>query len=152
MVGDKMRSQEEVEKWIYKQKQKVKAYIENNNYYSVMNNTKWLELINGVKNELPFTPPYVLKTLFEDEDMSLSFEADVDYLGAWNDEALCWGQYYLIEWIKVRPRYVKNIGGRLVSKEQVIDEEQEFISLLCKYNIPYEVKNGMYIIYGYRQN
>lgn len=38
--------------------------------------------------------------------------------------------------------------GRLIADE-IIDETEEFISILKKYNIPYEEDNGCFIIYGY---
>ena len=39
---------DEVLRMIKKQKQKVKEFIEKNGYFSIMNNTKWKELINDI--------------------------------------------------------------------------------------------------------
>ena len=112
-----------------------------------MNNTKWKELKNAV-DDLPFPPPYVLKNVFEEEENVPKFDEDVSYLGDWSNEAFNWGDYFAIEWIKVRPRYKKH-RGRLVPDE-IVDETEEFLCILKKFNIPFEEQDGVYTIYGYR--
>lgn len=57
-------------------------------------------------------------------------------------------EWFVIEWIKVRPRYLK-YRGRLIEPE-CIDVAEKFEGILKKYNIPYEEDNGVYCIYGYR--
>lgn len=57
--------------------------------------------------------------------------------------------YYKIQWIKVRPRYLKH-RGRLV-KPETIDGSGDFEKILKKCGIPYELDEGTYCIYGYRQ-
>lgn len=44
---------------------------------------------------------------------------------------------------------IEMIEGRLI-ESKVIDETDEFLEILKKFNIPIEEQNGTYIIYGYR--
>lgn len=137
-----------------KLKKSVDDYIESEQLLCVMNNTKWDEFRNAMIHELPFAPPYIIKTIFEVEDDSLyftHFNNDVGYLGAYDDESFEYLQYNTIEWIKIRPRYYKEKGGRLISKKEFIDCESEFLDILKKYNIPYEHHDNLYIIYGYKR-
>lgn len=53
-----------------------------------------------------------------------------------------------IEWMKIRPRYLKH-RGKLIPPE-LVDASTEFEGILDKYHIPYEEQNGTYCIYGYR--
>lgn len=67
------------------------------------------------------------------------------------DEGFQHGHQYLyiaLEWIKVRPRYLK-YRGRLIEPE-MIDASEKFEEILQRYQIPYEMENGMYCIYGYK--
>jgi len=114
-----------------------------------MSNTKWRELQNAI-DDLPFPPPYVLKDVCEEANVPY-FDKDVSYWGDWSDEALYnWGDYFAIEWIKVRPRYTK-CQGRLVPETIAGDATEEFLTILKKYNIPFEEDNGVFIIHGYRK-
>ena len=79
---------------------------------------------------------------------SHKFEDDVYYWGDWSDEALLNGNFFAIEWIKVRPRY-KQKQGRLVN-DKIIDERGKFKEILEKYNIPFNEEDNMFIIYGYQ--
>lgn len=119
----------------------------------MMNNTKWKELKKGI-SELPFLPPFVIKSVDEEETFYHQFKEDVYYTGDWGmylDNYLGGDIYatpfYAVEWIKIRPRLLKHQGRLIESK--VIDETDEFLAILKKYNIPFEEQNGAYIIYGY---
>lgn len=135
----------EFEKYLIKFKEKVMRIASEKRLYSVMNNTKWKELQNAIR-ELPFPPPYEMKYI-TDKDDPPEFDKDVSYLGDWTDEPLI--PFFRIEWIKVRPRYIK-YRGSLINGE-LVDETDEFISILRKYSIPYEEKQGTFIIYGYQK-
>ncbi|MCL2749740.1 MAG: hypothetical protein FWE96_01845 [Coriobacteriia bacterium] len=114
-----------------------------------MNNTKWKELQNAI-DDLPFPPPFVLKDVCEEEVNISAFDEDVWWWGDWSDEGLYdWGDYFAIEWIKVRPRYTKH-QGRLLPDIIAEDITDEFLAILVKYSIPYEVDGGVITIYGYR--
>lgn len=132
-----------------KQKKKVLNIIQERNLFGLMNHTKWRELQNAMTQEMSFPPPYVLKSINETESELHEFKEDVTWIGDWGDEAMCWGDYYLIEWIKIRPRYLEH-QGKLIPKK-VIDETEQLNFILEKYSIPYEEDNGVYIIYGYKK-
>ncbi|SCZ11656.1 DUF6678 family protein [Alkaliphilus peptidifermentans] len=135
-------------------KEKVLRIVMEKNMFSVMNNTKWRELKQGI-SELPFPPSFVIKAIYEEETLYHQFDKDVGYHGDWGlylDGYLGGDMYaipfYAVEWIKVRPRYSER-QGRLIP-DKIIDETEEFTAILKKYNISYEEDNGCFIIYGYR--
>ena len=90
-----------------KYKAKVLRIIQDKDLYSVMNNTKWKELKNGI-SELPFLPPFVIKAVDEVETEYHQFNKDVYNSGDWG---LCLENYlggdiyavpfYAVEWIKI---------------------------------------------------
>ena len=144
----------EINTYTEKLKKKAKEYIQKEQLASFMNNTKWEEFRNAMLKEMPFPPPYIIKTIFEVEDDSTyytHFDSDVNYFGGYDEESFVYLQYYLIEWVKVRPRYYELKGGRLCSKKVIHDAEKEFITILNKYHINYEKDNETYIIYGYKR-
>ena len=133
-------------------KEKAFKIVSTRNLCSYMNDTKWNELRWDVLNLLPFPPPYKMKTLFDDYcDEVMNFQEDVWYHGDWY-EGLTYENhfngYFAIEWIKVRPRYLKH-RGQLIAPE-MIDESKEFEQILKHHSIPFEMKNGAYCIYGYK--
>jgi hypothetical protein len=138
-----------------KYRQKTLEVIQSRGLCSMMNNTKWRELKKGV-SDLPFPPPFIEKTVLEDEtEYHKRLDSDVHGLGDWgfeNDDYLGDDEsaipFWAIEWIKIRPRYKKH-RGRLIPPE-TIDETDEFLAILIKYNIPFAEDNGAFIIYGYR--
>lgn len=135
-----------------KLRKKAVSVVEKRNLCSYMNATKWKELRNAMWDEMPFPPPFILKTIFEKECAEERyFQTDVTFLGDW-DEGFLYDNYldmwFVIEWIKVRPRYLKE-KGRLI-KPELIDATKQFVDILIKYNIPYEEKDGVYCIFGYR--
>lgn len=125
-------------------KARVMKTVAERNLVSVMNDTKWRELQDTVINTLLFPPPYQAKYLLEDRLYPGEFETDVSYWGDWIEGIV---PFYSVEWIRVRPRYLKH-RGRLVSPE-VIDITDEFVKLLKELSIPYRLENDTYIIYGY---
>ena len=114
-----------------------------------MNNTKWKELHNAMNAELGFPPSYVLKSITETEGEFQKFTEDVTRIGDRGDKAFCWGQYYLIERIKIRPRYLQ-FQGKLIP-EKMVDETEHLESVLQKYSIAYEEAEDLFIIYGYKK-
>ena len=126
-------------------KDRVMRKVAERQLCSMMNDTKWKEL-QGAMATLPFPPPYQIKFVCEETATPSTFDADVTFWGDWGNECLL--PFYGIEWILVRPRYARH-RGKLVSDE-IVDETQEFVSVLAKFSIPYMEKDGAYIIYGYR--
>lgn len=130
-------------------KDKVLRIISERKLCSYMNNTKWDELVSAVRNEMPFPPAFAIKYLMQEACQDKILQEDVDCWGDWSGENFPTLEYYInIEWIKVRPRYLK-FRGKLV-KPEIIDESKTFEEILYKYNIPFEEKDGLYCIYGYR--
>ena len=139
-------------------KEKVIKAIMEKGMYSCMNNTKWIELKKGVE-VLPFEPPFVVKTVYEEENESHKFDKDCSYLGDWGDfegdyidrlgSDMIRIPFYAVEWMKVRPRYTKH-QGRLMPDIIAEDVTEDFLAILKTHNIPYEEENGAFIIYGYR--
>lgn len=143
--GDFNMDENKYQDCLKKLKEKVMLIVSKQCMYSIMNDTKWRELQNAI-NYLPFPPPYILKYI-TDETEPMPFNEDVTYWGDWTDEPLT--PFFCIEWVKVRPRYLK-YRGRLI-KHELVDETEQFLSILQKYSIPYDEENGMYIIYGYKR-
>jgi len=128
-------------------KKKVQAIVTEKQLCSIMNNTKWEKLQSGVLNRLPFTPPYQVKYVLQEKPEPITFDNDVWYLGDWIEGLF---PFYSIEWIKVRPRYIKH-HGRLVDGE-VIDITEQFRELLHNFHIPYKEENNAFYIYGYAES
>ena len=138
-----------------KYKAKIRKIIQEESLCSVMNNTKWQEFKNGI-SELPFLPPFVIKSVDEQETDFHNFDKDEYNSPDWGlylDNYLGGDIYavpfYAVEWIKIRPRLLKH-QGRLINPK-VIDETEDFLAVLKKYSIPYNELNGTYIIYGYHR-
>jgi len=128
-----------------KHKIRVREEVEKKRLSSVMSKTKWREFCDAMYDELPFPPAYDRKDILEDEYKP--FTKDVDYLGDYFEGI---HPFYSIEWIEVRPRRLIS-QGRLV-KGKIESIEEQFIEVLRKYNIPYKINDGSYLIYGYASN
>jgi hypothetical protein len=128
-------------------KKKVIRIIDEKQMYSVMNDTKWRELQSAVLESLPFPPPFQIKDVLGKEPFPKDFEEDVWYLGDWIEGL---NPFYSIEWIRVRPRYLKNIGKLLPQTR--IDITEEFKSILLKCSIPFKEDKDTIYIYGYIQD
>jgi hypothetical protein len=130
-------------------KRQAMAIVEQKQLNPQMNDTKWLEL-QGAIRDLPFPPPYIVKCLTDTNEMiSGNFDEIPEYLGDWsgfNEEGL--PPFFNIEWMKISPRYAIS-RGQLVKKE-VLDEYPQLLSILEKNNIPFEERDGLFIIYGYK--
>lgn len=129
-------------------REKVLQIVMERNLCSYMNNTKWNELITAIEEKMPFPPPFEIKYLTENDFSNELQNEDVYYLGDWRGENFPSKEYYFnIEWLKVRPRYLKYCG-KLIMPE-IIDGSKMFETILNEYHIPYEERNGLYCIYGY---
>lgn len=140
-----------------KYREKVRAEIERKGLTSVLNDTRWSRLQQGIYERLPFAPPFQMKKVLEKLPEPEYFEQDVYYNGDWyeaigdmSDEAcFCSWQHpaFDIEWLRVKPRRLEH-QGKLV-EPRLLDIEQEFIALLREARIPYVEKGNDYWIYGY---
>lgn len=129
--------------------QKKRRIVEQRQLCGYMNDKKWNELRRAMLEEMPFPPPYIVKWVYKDCEEK-DFDEDVYYWGAWKEALSFNDRVYgiAIEWMKIRPRYLK-CRGRLIPPE-LVDASAEFEGILDKYHIPYEQENGTYCIYGYR--
>ncbi|WP_256080405.1 DUF6678 family protein [Massilia sp. YIM B04103] len=128
----------------FKHKLQVKAELSKRGLGSVMNDTKWRELLAGI-DDLPFPPPYQRKDVLSSEASPESFDEDVWYQGDWNEGIF---PLFSIEWIRIRPRYLRH-EGRLLPKS-VIDCGVQLEQLLQSLKQPYEKFDDSFWIYGYK--
>jgi hypothetical protein len=121
----------------------VAARVEQRGLVSLMNHTRWTALVEAVYARLPFPPPYQAKGILADAPEPDVFDHDVGYHGAWQELF----PYFDVEWIRVRPRWLKH-RGQLVPPE-VIDCSAEFLALLRELRVPHRVDADTVWIYGY---
>jgi hypothetical protein len=125
-------------------KAKVRTAIEARGLVSVMNDTKWRELVSAVK-KLPFAPAFQSKDVLGATPVPPSFEEDVWHEGDWAEGLY---PYYSVEWIRVRPRIVRHRGN--YASPEVEDVESAFVSILCEVGVPHR-KRGIEI-FGYAES
>jgi hypothetical protein len=114
-------------------------FIHKNQLVSIMNDTKWRELILSITADDNFDPSVNIKYLDDNENNNL-------FSTVWWEEVESYG-YKAIEWIKINP-IKETYQGRLIE-----NKKEDFSSLiqsaLDKYNIPYELEEGVFCINGY---
>lgn len=128
-------------------KRKAFNIIKQRNLCSYMNNTKWEELRYSMCNDMPFPPPYDIKYIDVEHSTGDDVNKDIFHYGEWYETFLL-TENFLIEWVKIKPVILKH-RGCLIPPE-VIDETQELINILEKYNIPYTEENNIFTVYGYK--
>ena len=138
------------DKDIVKLKEQVDVVVSNKSLSSVMNDTKWLKLQQGIET-LPFPPAYNEK-LIQWDRAQFSFKnttKEPAYLGDWSS---FWEEglpiFFTIEWLEIRPKH-RAYQGQLIPPK-IRDETEELIQLLYRLNIPFEEESGTIIIYGYK--
>ncbi|WP_370551210.1 DUF6678 family protein [Comamonas sp. CMM02] len=122
----------------------VREALTNRGLGSYMNDTKWRKLIAEIAR-LPFPPPYQRKDVLQLVPEPETFDSDVSYLGDWTEGI---HPLFSIEWIRIRPRYVRH-AAQLLPKV-VIDCQTDLEFALQSLRQPYEKSNGSIWIYGYR--
>ena len=114
-----------------------------------MNATKWNELRSAMMQEMPFRPPYSVKFLTDDHAEELTENSrPMDWHYAYSIDGVGFDCSYAIEWLKILPRYTRAKGALL--PPEIISGEEELEAVLKKYNIPYEERDGIYCVYGYK--
>ncbi len=125
--------------------------ISSRNLTSYMNDTKWKEFRKAMLYEMPFPPPYEMKTLFESDSYVNTFTASEPLCtGDYSLETFAGGNYKIIEYITVKPFYYECQGGQLSYKRIFHTADNIFWNILNKYNIYYEKINDSCYIFGYR--
>jgi hypothetical protein len=135
--------------------QLVSEIVQQRQLTSCMNNTKWDMFRTAMLEEMPFPPPYEIKTLFDNEIAFINYfiTNDANYRGCYIDEDFVNLNYKVIEYLVVKTRYYETIGGMLVQQRVYHDATTQFLELMKKYHIPYvpcEKSNDTFFIYGYR--
>lgn len=132
-------------------KRKAFRIVQQRQLCSCMNDTKWRELRRAMGYEMPFPPPFILKTLFDREMQQPEGMQDAFYPGDWED-AFAYGADQFdgiaIEWIRIHPRLLEH-RGRLIPP-RLLDASDRLECLLQTYHIPFEKQGVDYVIYGYR--
>ena len=126
--------------------EKIRLIVEERGLYSLMNNTKWKELISAIKEKIP-NIPIKYKTLFEEE-------APTNFGTMAGDEYFEYLNMVSIEWFKIscEIKEIKNRGRLIEDKVNIYGKKAEIYEILEKFNIPYEydeIENA-FIIYGYK--
>ncbi len=131
---------------IDRDKVKVRAAIEARGLVSVMNDTKWRELVLAVK-KLPFAPAFQIKYVLGVAPVPPSFEQDVWYGGDWGEGLY---PHYSVEWIRVRPRIVRHRGN--YASPEVEDIESAFVAVVSEVGVPHRKRGDCIEIFGYAES
>ncbi|MCM1186286.1 MAG: hypothetical protein NC251_06660 [Lachnoclostridium sp.] len=142
---------DEVENGKYKNKktlsEKIIHEINTRQLTSYMNNTKWHELTDVIKEQL-CDIPVQYKTLFDTEEPEY-------YWTIGGDEYFDHMNMAAVEWFKIACEIKESrYRGRLLAPEVIFQDKKEVIlQILEKYSIPYEYdeEENAVIIYGYKQ-
>ncbi|MEO9485246.1 MAG: DUF6678 family protein [Ekhidna sp.] len=114
--------------------------ISDKNLNSCMNNTKWNELVSAITSDPNYNPNVIIKYIQEDKITS-------SFTPVWWEDVKRDG-FEIIEWVKIDP-IGKEYVGRLVEPSET--DYSDFIEQgLKSCNIPFELDNGIYTIYGYK--
>jgi len=139
------------------ERERIQEIIASRGLTSFMNDRKWNEFRMAMLEEMPFQPPYDYKTLFDEDEyinkeyiQHLIHDSGPFSFDSYDDESFNNLNYKALEWVIVRPKFFSLEGGKLVKKKIWYESESEFIKILKKYNIPYGLENGLYIISGYK--
>src|ERR1051326_112598 len=127
-----------------KSKRQVNVEVARRGLVSVMNDTRWAELQEAIRQELPFGPPYQMKVVQNPHPKPEHFETDVEGWGDWSNE--CLSPFYEIEWLRVRPRFLRR--RRRLTAPEVHSVEAEFVAILHRLSIPYRRDGDTVWIYG----
>ena len=123
---------------------KVRAEVERRGLASVMNQTRWTKLRDGIR-DLPFSPPYQYQAVLDPREMLWVSDQRVQP-GCWCYE--CLEPFYAIEWLRLIPRLWWQ-DGALLPLTLVEDCTGPLRSTLIRLNIPFREDERGFWIYGY---
>jgi len=129
-----------------KDRRSVLVAVETRGLVSLMNDTKWRELISLVRT-LPFLPAFQIKDILGSTPMPTSLDKDGWECGDWGEWLY---PYYSIEWLRVRPRIVRHRGN--YSSPEIQDIEHEFVQILHKVGVPHKKHWDFIEILGYAES
>jgi hypothetical protein len=124
----------------------LEKFLQDNNFVSYMNNTKWERLVEFMEEQIHFTPQnkplylsYSCKCLNEEYNAN---SAEIDW------------KYHLpfprkhIEFIEFNPVISYRVGH--ITKEKNLDLTDFYINNLLKMGIPISMHNGIIKIWGHK--
>lgn len=127
-----------------KMKARVLAEVERRGLASFMNGTRWERLREAVEAELPFPPAFQLQSVLGEREPPM----DTDAVHSWGDWSGMEPFFFLIEWLRVAPRYSRHVG--MLVPDEVIDSSDAFRDLLKRQGVPFrEDEARTFWIYGY---
>ena len=126
--------------------EKIRLIVEERGLYSLMNNTKWKELISAIKEKTP-NIPIKYKTLFEEDTSAY-------YWTMAGDEHFEYLNMKSVEWFRIsyKIKEIKHRGRLIEDKVIIYDKRAEIYEILKNFNIPYEydeIENA-FVVYGYK--
>jgi hypothetical protein len=137
-------------------RENIASFLSETGLVSYMNSTKWGRLIDIIKR-LPFPPAFIFKLLaVSDYEETTAFlqARTVNYWGFWKLGVEPLGlpmleDFYLIEYIKIKPNYTKSRGK--YAEPDFFDIADLFVEQLRTKRIPFEVDEfGNICIFGYK--
>lgn len=129
-------------------KKKINKILQTQQFYSLMNDTKWLKLIHCI-HELTFPPAYTVKLLNNAEQESVLIGIP-NYIGDWSyffDEGM--PIFFCIEYIEVKAM-LSTFRGKLIENE-IQDETEALEKILIREHIPFQLNNNVFTIYAYKR-
>lgn len=141
---------DEIDAGKYKNKktlsEKIISIVNQRGLVSYMNNTKWHELLNDIREKIPdINLQY--KTLFEEESPDVYWEL-------YGDEEIDGMNLAQIEWLRIKHviTEVTHIGLLVPPKVQTYDKKDDVLRILNRHSIPfeYDVAEEAFVVYGYR--
>ncbi len=127
-----------------KHRARVRAEVERRGLASVMNQTRWTELREAVR-DLPFTPPYQRQDVLDPPE-ALWFSDQLVDQGCWCAE--CLDPLYSIEWLRIIPRLWRHEGA-LVPLKPAGDCTDALRTALSGLSLPFREDERGFWIHGY---
>lgn len=125
-------------------RERVQAEAHRRGLIPAMTEADWRSVMAAV-SALPFPPPYQRKDILMLAPQPAVFDADVAYHGDWVEGI---HPLYAIEWIRIRPRFLKHVAQRL--PPVLVDIQPELERALKAVGQPYNQAADSIWLVGYR--
>ena len=126
---------------------RVRAEVARRGLASFMNRTRWLELCEAVRTELPFIPAWDVQNILDAPPISPARDHRAGRWHDWSHEDM--PPFAMIEWVRLVAR-LHAIESPLAPPRQVQDCSDALRSLLVRLSVPFaqDVEGNLWI-YGY---
>ena len=105
----------------------------------------WERLRRLMQGSMTFPPPFQRKDVRAAAPEPETFDEDVTYHGDYGEGL---DPLDSIEWIRIRPRYLRFRGHRV--PHEVVDCEVELKALLAREGLEFSTDRGCIVLYGVR--